>query len=102
MSKFVRSSVFVCGASRLRCSCLCPGPAADRSAAPPPRRLPRRLLRPTEDPLAMYMPDAVTGDIVTAGSSTVFPLSERMVQRFGEEGFGRKDHRRLHRLGRGL
>src|SRR5918995_598384 len=40
-----------------------------------------------EDPLAMYAPDAVSGDIVTAGSSTVFPLSERMKQRFEEEGF---------------
>jgi phosphate transport system substrate-binding protein len=43
---------------------------------------------PVEDPLAMYAPDAVSGDIVTAGSSTVFPLSERMKQRFEEEGFG--------------
>jgi len=42
---------------------------------------------PTIDPLAMYLPDAVTGDIISAGSSTVFPLSERMSQRFGEEGF---------------
>lgn len=42
----------------------------------------------TEDPTAMYAPDAVTGDIVSAGSSTVFPLSERMKQRFEEEGFG--------------
>jgi phosphate transport system substrate-binding protein len=40
--------------------------------------------------MAMYAPDAVSGDIVTAGSSTVFPLSERMVQRFGEEGFAGK------------
>ncbi|MBP7692655.1 MAG: phosphate ABC transporter substrate-binding protein PstS family protein, partial [Anaerolineales bacterium] len=31
---------------------------------------------------------AVEGDIVTAGSSTVFPLSERMAERFNEEGFG--------------
>jgi phosphate binding protein len=37
--------------------------------------------------MAMYLPDAVTGAIVTAGSSTVFPLSERMKQRFEEEGF---------------
>jgi phosphate transport system substrate-binding protein len=36
----------------------------------------------------MYAPDAVTGDIIAAGSSTVFPLSERMKQRFEEEGFG--------------
>jgi phosphate transport system substrate-binding protein len=42
---------------------------------------------PTEEALAMYAPDAVSGPIVTAGSSTVFPLSERMKQRFEEEGF---------------
>ena len=42
---------------------------------------------PTEDPLAMFAPDAVSGDIISAGSSTVFPLSERMAQRFSEEGF---------------
>jgi phosphate transport system substrate-binding protein len=35
----------------------------------------------------MYLPDAVTGDIIAAGSSTVFPLAERMKQRFEEEGF---------------
>jgi phosphate transport system substrate-binding protein len=40
--------------------------------------------------MAMYAPDAVSGDIVTAGSSTVFPLSERMKQRFEEEGFSGK------------
>ena len=32
-------------------------------------------------------PAAVDGQIVTAGSSTVFPLSERMVLRFEDEGF---------------
>jgi phosphate transport system substrate-binding protein len=42
---------------------------------------------PTVDPLAAYLPNAVSGDIITAGSSTVFPLSERMAQRFSEEGF---------------
>jgi phosphate transport system substrate-binding protein len=36
----------------------------------------------------MYAPDAVSGDIIAAGSSTVFPLAERMKQRFEEEGFG--------------
>ncbi len=39
------------------------------------------------DPFGMYLPDAVSGDIISAGSSTVFPLSERMKQRFEEEGF---------------
>jgi len=36
---------------------------------------------PNVDPLD------VTGDIVTAGSSTVFPLSERMAERFIDEGY---------------
>jgi len=38
----------------------------------------------TTDP---YSPLSVSGDIVTAGSSTVFPLTERMAERFNEEGF---------------
>ncbi len=42
---------------------------------------------PTEDAMAMYAPDAVSGDIVTAGSSTVFPLSERMAELFQQEGY---------------
>ncbi|HJS28192.1 MAG TPA: PstS family phosphate ABC transporter substrate-binding protein [Anaerolineales bacterium] len=33
-------------------------------------------------------PLEVTGDIVAAGSSTVFPLSERMAVRFEDEGYG--------------
>jgi phosphate transport system substrate-binding protein len=37
---------------------------------------------PEVDPLS------VTGDIITAGSSTVFPLSERMAERFQDEGYG--------------
>lgn len=41
----------------------------------------------SDDPMAMYMPDAVSGDVVVAGSSTVFPLAERMIERFSEEGF---------------
>src|SRR5690349_9437026 len=31
-------------------------------------------------------PGTVTGNIVTAGSSTVFPLSQRMAERFKSEG----------------
>lgn len=40
-----------------------------------------------EDPMAMYAPDAVDGDIITAGSSTVFPVTERMAELFQQEGF---------------
>jgi len=32
-------------------------------------------------------PARVTGDIVSAGSSTVYPLSERMAERFADEGY---------------
>jgi phosphate transport system substrate-binding protein len=38
----------------------------------------------------MPMPDplAVSGNVVSAGSSTVFPLAERMAERYQSEGFG--------------
>ncbi len=38
----------------------------------------------------MPMPDplAVSGNVVSAGSSTVFPLAERMAERYQNEGFG--------------
>lgn len=41
----------------------------------------------SEDPAARFSPLNVSGDIITAGSSTVFPLSERMSERFRDEGF---------------
>ena len=62
-----------------------PAPAEPTSA--PAEPAPTQPPAP-DDPMAMYMPDAVSGDIVIAGSSTVFPLAERMIERFGEEGFG--------------
>jgi phosphate binding protein len=37
--------------------------------------------------MAMYAPATVTGDVITAGSSTVFPLSERMAELFQQEGY---------------
>ena len=42
---------------------------------------------PAEDPAAAFSPLNVSGDIISAGSSTVFPLSERMAERFNDEGF---------------
>jgi phosphate transport system substrate-binding protein len=67
-------------------------PAAEPTTAPiEPTAAPAEPAATTapaeEDAMAMYAPDAVSGDIITAGSSTVFPLSERMKQRFEEEGF---------------
>ena len=43
----------------------------------------------SDDPLLPGVnPLQASGTIITAGSSTVFPLSERMVERFTDEGFG--------------
>lgn len=39
------------------------------------------------DVLPPVDPASASGEIITAGSSTVFPLSERMAERFQEEGF---------------
>jgi len=96
MTKFVRSFMFLliamsfvltaCGGGATATE----APVVEPTTAPveptaAPTEAPTEA--PAEDPLAMYAPDAVSGDIVTAGSSTVFPLSERMKQRFEEEGF---------------
>ncbi len=43
---------------------------------------------PSDGMLPVVDPLDVTGDIVTAGSSTVFPLSEAMAARFEDEGYG--------------
>ena len=95
MTKFVRPLMFVFVAMSLLLAA-CGGaqttteaPVVEPTTAPAePTAAPAEpTTAPAEDPLAMYAPDAVSGDIITAGSSTVFPLSERMKQRFEEEGF---------------
>jgi phosphate transport system substrate-binding protein len=65
------------------------GPAATPTPteAPPPTEAPEPTEAPTADAMAMYAPDAVSGEIVAAGSSTVYPLSERMKQLFEDDGF---------------
>ncbi len=63
------------------------GNAATPAVEPTVEATTAPTVAPTEDPLAMYLPENVSGDIVSAGSSTVFPLSERMKQRFEEEGY---------------
>jgi phosphate transport system substrate-binding protein len=70
-----------CGAPATPAPTEAPKPTEARKATDVP------TVAPTADPMAMYYPDAVTGDIVTAGSSTVFPLSERMAEVFKNEGF---------------
>ncbi|OGO21811.1 MAG: phosphate-binding protein [Chloroflexi bacterium RBG_16_51_16] len=85
MVKSARPAIFFLAALALVMAA-CGAPAT--TAAPEPTAAPAEPNSgPVEDQLAMYAPDAVTGDIVSAGSSTVFPLSERMKQRFEEEGY---------------
>jgi phosphate transport system substrate-binding protein len=93
MTKTVRSLLFVfVVASLVLAACASPtqeAPAVEPTAVPAqPTAVPAEpTVAPTADPMAMYMPDAATGDFVAAGSSTVFPLYERMKQRFEEEGY---------------
>src|SRR5690606_12300399 len=95
MSKFTRSFVFVlvalafviaaCGGQATEA----PATEAPATEAPTEATTEEATEAPVveEDPMAMYAPDAVDGDIITAGSSTVFPLSERMAELFQDEGF---------------
>lgn len=62
-------------------------PAPAEPAEPVASTEPTTAPAAPEDPMGMYAPDAVSGDVVIAGSSTVFPLAERMIERFAEEGF---------------
>lgn len=74
-------------------------PTATPEAAEPtsaPVEEPEEEMEPTEEPMEEEMaegelppvdPLAVSGDIVVAGSSTVFPLTERMAERFQDEGY---------------
>ena len=91
MTKTVRSILFMfVTLSLVLAACGSPAteaPAAEPVSAPAEEPTAAPAAAAETDPMAMYMPDAVTGDITVAGSSTVFPLAERMIERFGEEGF---------------
>jgi phosphate binding protein len=76
----------------------CAGPAATPSqptqATQPPAVRPTQPPAPTEEPalenvtgLPEVNPLEVSGDIISAGSSTVFPLTEAMAARFEDEGY---------------
>ena len=97
MTKNVRSLLFVFVALSLVLAA-CGSPATEApvvveptTVSAEPTTAPEPIVEPTIDPMAMYMPDAATGDFTAAGSSTVFPLYERMKQRFEEEGYTGKN-----------
>jgi len=66
-----------------------PTPASPQTAAPAKTTEPTPA--PVEPGATGRLPEVnpldVTGNIVTAGSSTVYPLAERMAERFHDEGF---------------
>lgn len=68
----------------LLAACGAPAPAATQAPAEVTSAPAEPTAAPTLDP---YSPLAVSGNIITAGSSTVYPLSERMAERFSDEGF---------------
>ena len=90
MSKTVRSLFFVVVAISLLLAA-CVSPVVETQVVEPTATEVPVVAEPTvastDDPMAMYAPDTVTGDIITAGSSTVFPLSERMAEFFQQEGY---------------
>jgi phosphate binding protein len=96
MTRFIRPILFLmvalslvlaaCGAPSTTAAPQ-PTKAAVSTMAPEPTKASEPTAAPVEDPMAMYAPDAVSGDVITAGSSTVFPLSERMAELFQQEGF---------------
>lgn len=93
MSKFVRMSLFLLVAlSLVLAACGAPAeeaPAVEEAAteAPATEEAAATEAPAEEDPMADLAPDIVEGDVITAGSSTVFPLSERMAELFQDEGF---------------
>jgi len=97
MSKFVCSFVFtVIALSFVLTACGAPAPTEKPAEVPAATETPATTeaeateaatAAPTDDAMAMCAPDAVSGDVATAGSSTVFPLSERMAELFQQEGF---------------
>ncbi len=91
MSKFARTFIFlVVALSFVLAACggqATEAPAATEAPVEATEAPAEATEAPAEDPMAMYAPDAVSGDVVTAGSSTVFPLSERMAELFQQEGF---------------
>ena len=88
-------SLLVAGLALAACggAATTPAPAQATVAPAQPTQPPaQEPAAPTEAPeegaqLPAVNPLAVSGDIVTAGSSTVFPLAERMAERFKDEGY---------------
>ena len=86
MTKSIRLLLFVFILANLVLTACGGGPAPAEEPVAPAAPV-EEPMSPNDDPMVMYAPEAVSGNVVFAGSSTVFPLAERMIERFSEEGF---------------
>lgn len=89
----MRRQILLIGMFALLLGVACGGPT-NSAGDPPPASDDSANDRPTDndsdngsDGLPEVDPFELEGDIVTAGSSTVFPLAERMAERFQDEGY---------------
>ncbi len=94
MTKFVRSTLFALLALTMVLAACAPTAEAPQPTAKPAETKASEptAAAPAEEPQALILPQIpapadVTGDIITAGSSTVFPVSERMAELFQNEGY---------------
>jgi len=95
MTKYVRSTLFALLALTLVLAACAPATTAvsEPTAKPAETKASEpTAAAPSEEPQALVLPQIpapadVTGDIITAGSSTVFPVSERMAELFQQEGY---------------
>jgi phosphate binding protein len=79
----------IIAAALLLGACGTPAPTQAGPTSPPPTA-PAAIAAPATSAgmLPAVDPAQVQGDIIMAGSSTVFPLAERMAEVFGDEGYG--------------
>lgn len=85
MRRFLILILIVTALAVSACGSATPTPAASATVAP--AEAATEAAPVAADELPMVDPMVVTGDIIAAGSSTVFPLSERMAERFRDEGY---------------
>jgi phosphate binding protein len=85
----IRRSVFYLAAlaslALAACGSASPTSAPELPTSPPPA--PTEAMMMSNVPLPEVDPSAVSGNVITAGSSTVFPLTERMAELFNDDGY---------------
>jgi phosphate transport system substrate-binding protein len=95
LRKFTSLFALITGTAILLAACAGGGAAVSPTQAPGLQPTQPPSPQSTQEPVVVtgdgMLPDvdpaAVSGNVVMAGSSTVYPLTERMVERFIEEGF---------------